>query len=137
MVISEPDLPRHTLRLMALFSAHLFPLRFNSLSKVTTCRAPVQPRGCPRAIAPPRGLTFSMGMPSFSTQYTAWKDTGKCFTGCFHLCTSVSSWLSCNTEPGGLHRRLVISTYKERQQTARKIILGRARGFKRFVLKMN
>ncbi|KAI1242552.1 Deleted in lung and esophageal cancer protein 1, partial [Lamprotornis superbus] len=50
-----------------------------SLSKVTTCRAPVQPRGCPSAMAPPRGFTFSMGMPSFSTQYTAWKDTGNDF----------------------------------------------------------
>lgn len=44
------------------------PLRFSSLSSVTTCLAPVQPRGWPRAIAPPRGFTFSAGIPSFSTQ---------------------------------------------------------------------
>ncbi len=51
---------------------NLLPLRRSSLSSVTTCRAPVQPRGWPRAMAPPLGFTFSNGMPSFSTQYTAW-----------------------------------------------------------------
>lgn len=72
LLLSLHSLHTHkALRLIPFLSAHLFPLRFNSLSKVTTWRAPVQPSGCPSAIAPPRGLTFSMGIPSFSTQYTA------------------------------------------------------------------
>lgn len=48
--------------------AYLFPRRFSSLRSVMTCRAPVQPNGCPKATAPPRGFTFSGGSPSFSTQ---------------------------------------------------------------------
>lgn len=47
---------------------HLFLRRFSSLSSVITCRAPVQPSGWPKATAPPKGFTFSGGMPSFSTQ---------------------------------------------------------------------
>ena len=42
---------------------HLSPLRFSSCSSVAICRAPVQPSGCPNAMAPPLGLTFSIGMP--------------------------------------------------------------------------
>ena len=34
-----------------------FPVRPNSLKSVATCLAPVQPKGCPNAIAPPFGLT--------------------------------------------------------------------------------
>lgn len=45
-----------------------FLRRFSSFSSVMTIRAPVQPRGWPRATAPPRGFTFSGGMPNFSTQ---------------------------------------------------------------------
>ena len=51
---------------------HLLPLRFNSWSSVPICRAPVQPSGWPRAMAPPFGFTFSIGMPNFLTLYVAW-----------------------------------------------------------------
>ena len=34
------------------------PLRRSSCNPVATCRAPVQPSGCPNAIAPPLTLTF-------------------------------------------------------------------------------
>lgn len=51
---------------------NLFPLRLSSPSSATTWRAPVQPSGWPRAMAPPLGFTFSSGIPSFSTQYSAW-----------------------------------------------------------------
>ena len=36
---------------------HFLFWRFNSGSKVAICRAPVAPRGCPRAMAPPLGFT--------------------------------------------------------------------------------
>lgn len=52
---------------------NLFPRRRSSLSSVTTWRAPVQPSGWPRAMAPPLGFTLSSGIPSVSTQYTAWR----------------------------------------------------------------
>ncbi len=45
-----------------------FPVLFNSLSKVDTCLAPVQPRGWPKAIAPPLGFNFSFGIPNFFMQ---------------------------------------------------------------------
>jgi hypothetical protein len=32
----------------------------------------VHPRGCPRAIAPPLGLTLFQSIPSFSTVYVAY-----------------------------------------------------------------
>jgi len=54
------------------YKTHLFFLRFNSCIRVATCLAPVQPRGCPKAIAPPFGLTFSIGISNFLTQYEAW-----------------------------------------------------------------
>lgn len=34
-----------------------FPVRPSSLKSVATCLAPVHPNGCPKAIAPPFGLT--------------------------------------------------------------------------------
>ena len=37
-----------------------------------TRAAPVQPRGCPSAIAPPHGLTFTFGIFRASTKYAAW-----------------------------------------------------------------
>ena len=47
------------------------PVRFNSERRVPTMRAPVIPRGCPRAMAPPLGFNFLRSIPSFSTQYVA------------------------------------------------------------------
>lgn len=47
------------------------PRRASSCSSVAVSLAPVQPRGCPIAIAPPLGLTFSGSSPSFSMQYVA------------------------------------------------------------------
>lgn len=69
---SESRCRQQTMSVCAAAETNLFPLRLSSLSSVTTCRAPVQPRGWPRAMAPPLGFTFSSGMPNFSTQYTAW-----------------------------------------------------------------
>ena len=37
--------------------SHFLPCRFNSGNKVAICRAPVAPKGCPRAMAPPLGFT--------------------------------------------------------------------------------
>ena len=51
---------------------HLSPLRSSSWSKVAICLAPVQPRGCPKAMAPPFGFTLSAGISSLLTQYAAW-----------------------------------------------------------------
>jgi len=34
------------------------PYLLSSGNKVAICLAPVQPKGCPKAIAPPFGLTF-------------------------------------------------------------------------------
>ena len=56
----------------ACWRSYRFPRRFNSCSSVATWRAPVQPTGWPRAMAPPLGFNFSYGIPSFSTQYVAW-----------------------------------------------------------------
>lgn len=63
-------------------TATFFPRCLSSVSAVTTCRAPVHPRGCPKAlccqlsfpqdqdtyIAPPRGFNFEGSIPSFSMQ---------------------------------------------------------------------
>mmetsp|Transcript_139129 Transcript_139129/g.196969 ORF Transcript_139129/g.196969 Transcript_139129/m.196969 type:complete len:256 (-) Transcript_139129:533-1300(-) len=38
------------------------PCLFNSGNKEAICREPVQPRGWPRAMAPPLGFTFSIGI---------------------------------------------------------------------------
>jgi hypothetical protein len=35
------------------------PVRLSSVSRVLTCLAPVTPRGCPKAIAPPFGLILA------------------------------------------------------------------------------
>lgn len=40
------------------------PVRRISYSNVATCRQPVHPRGCPRAIAPPLGFTLRGSNPS-------------------------------------------------------------------------
>mmetsp|Transcript_17184 Transcript_17184/g.50772 ORF Transcript_17184/g.50772 Transcript_17184/m.50772 type:complete len:225 (+) Transcript_17184:104-778(+) len=48
------------------------PRRLSSWHSVAICRDPVQPSGCPRAMAPPFGFTLSIGMLSLSTQYVAW-----------------------------------------------------------------
>lgn len=42
-----------------------------SARPVTICLAPVAPRGCPKAMAPPLGLTFSASSPNSLIQYTA------------------------------------------------------------------
>src|SRR5271154_1127307 len=42
-----------------------------TLKIVQICLAPVAPRGCPRAIAPPIGLTFAWSSPNTFKQYTA------------------------------------------------------------------
>lgn len=65
--------------------SNLRPLRLSSLSSVTTCRAPVQPKGWPSAIAPPLGFTFSIGIPSFSTQYTAWNKRNNIYVALYWL----------------------------------------------------
>jgi len=39
---------------------------FNSGIKVAIYLAPVQPKGCPKAIAPPLGLSLDLGTPNFS-----------------------------------------------------------------------
>ena len=41
-------------------------------SMVQICRAPVQPRGWPRAMAPPQGLTWEASRSSLRMQATAW-----------------------------------------------------------------
>jgi hypothetical protein len=41
---------------------------FNSGNKQAIYLAPVQPNGCPIAIAPPFGLTFFMSMPNLVMQ---------------------------------------------------------------------
>mmetsp|Transcript_25129 Transcript_25129/g.63060 ORF Transcript_25129/g.63060 Transcript_25129/m.63060 type:complete len:206 (-) Transcript_25129:235-852(-) len=38
------------------------PVRLSSGRRLAICRPPVQPSGCPRAMAPPFGFTFSMGI---------------------------------------------------------------------------
>ena len=53
-------------------NTYRFPLLFCSCNKVAIILAPVQPRGCPKAIAPPFGLIFSAGIPNSSEQYVAW-----------------------------------------------------------------
>ncbi|VEU39694.1 unnamed protein product [Pseudo-nitzschia multistriata] len=45
--------------------------RCNSFSKVAICRAPVHPSGCPRAMAPPLGLTFAGSMFKISMHQLA------------------------------------------------------------------
>lgn len=47
---------------------YFFPVLSSSWNKVTIYLEPVQPKGCPKAIAPPLGLSFAFGTPSFSTQ---------------------------------------------------------------------
>mmetsp|Transcript_26178 Transcript_26178/g.57194 ORF Transcript_26178/g.57194 Transcript_26178/m.57194 type:complete len:241 (-) Transcript_26178:703-1425(-) len=47
------------------------PRRRISCSSVAVARAPVAPRGWPRAMAPPLGFTLDSSMPSFFTQYVA------------------------------------------------------------------
>ena len=44
------------------------PVLFNSGSKVAICLAPVHPRGCPKAIAPPLGLIFFSSIPNSFAQ---------------------------------------------------------------------
>jgi hypothetical protein len=41
------------------------PVCFPIAIPVATCLAPVAPKGCPIAIAPPLRLTFSKSMPNF------------------------------------------------------------------------
>jgi hypothetical protein len=41
----------------------------SSGKRVTMCLAPVHPRGCPRALAHPLGLTFSAGILRWLAQY--------------------------------------------------------------------
>ena len=45
-----------------LVSPTFLPVRLSSVNKVDTCLAPVVPKGCPNAIAPPLGFTFSIGI---------------------------------------------------------------------------
>ena len=42
--------------------SRFLPCRFNSGNKVAICRAPVAPKGCPRAMAPPLGFTSGCGI---------------------------------------------------------------------------
>ncbi|WVY96981.1 hypothetical protein V8G54_029132 [Vigna mungo] len=49
------------------------PRFFISCNSVATHRAPVAPRGCPIAIAPPLTLIFSGSSPSLFRQYTNWE----------------------------------------------------------------
>lgn len=44
------------------------PVLLSSGRRVAICLAPVHPSGCPRAMAPPFGLSFLVSTPSFSTQ---------------------------------------------------------------------
>lgn len=46
---------------------NFFPVLANSGSNVAICREPVQPKGCPRAIAPPLGFNLSFDIPNFYT----------------------------------------------------------------------
>lgn len=45
---------------------YFFLVLISSGIKVAICLLPVQPSGCPKAIAPPFGFNFSFGIPSFS-----------------------------------------------------------------------
>jgi hypothetical protein len=45
-----------------LVSPTFLPVRLSSVNKVDICLAPVVPKGCPNAIAPPLGFTFSIGI---------------------------------------------------------------------------
>ena len=57
---------------MHILTKPYFPfVLFNSGNKVETYLAPVQPKGCPKAMAPPFGLTFFQSIPNFSMQYVA------------------------------------------------------------------
>jgi hypothetical protein len=47
---------------------YLPPVLLNSGNKVAIYLAPVHPRGCPKAIAPPFGLTFFSSIPNSLTQ---------------------------------------------------------------------
>merc|ERR1712046_201749 len=51
---------------------YLAPLRLSSGSIVAIKRAPVEPRGCPSAIAPPLTLTLAGSTLRCSAQNTAW-----------------------------------------------------------------
>lgn len=51
-----------------LIKPNLAPYLFNSGKRVATYLAPVQPNGCPKAIAPPFGFNLVLSNPNFSTQ---------------------------------------------------------------------
>lgn len=65
----QPDPKSHTHHM--LVTKTLAPVRLQWLYAVAICLAPVAPSGWPNAMAPPFGLTLSMGILSFSTEYTA------------------------------------------------------------------
>ena len=50
--------------MQSVISARRCPVRSSSYSAVASSIAPVAPSGCPRAMAPPLGFTFSIGIPS-------------------------------------------------------------------------
>ena len=57
--------------LISILSMKLILIRISSI--ICLLKLPEQPRGWPRAIAPPEGLTRSMGIPRYRTQYRHWE----------------------------------------------------------------